>query len=57
MRNLSRIHKTHARSRTFDATGTNRYEVINPESIMKKSVVKFSDPEEIRLPSISKASI
>lgn len=57
MRNLSRIHKTHARSRTFDATDTNKYEVINPESIMKKSVVKFTNPEEIRLPSINRVSI
>lgn len=53
MRNLSRGHK---RSHTVDNSSMNRFEVINPESILEKSVVKFADPEEIKLPSISRVS-
>lgn len=53
MRNLSRGHR---RSHTIDNSSMNRFEVINPESILQKSVVKFADPEEIKLPSISRVS-
>ena len=56
MRNISRDYRTHARSKTIDSSSLNRFEVINPESILQKSVVKFSDPEEIKLPSIGRVS-
>ena len=45
LRNMNSLHRlNHARSRTVEAAPMNKYEIINPESILQKSVTKFADP-------------